>query len=512
MGNLKIGGRLGAAFGFVIVLLLAISALAVIEFGAANRRAQDLVHEVYEKSELAHRIKENAYLSARNLRDAVLAGGADETKRYLDAIAQVRRDNPLAMEKLTALIRYDEGRRLLGDIKAQQARYVATRAKLIELIEQGRKDEARDAMFGQLATDQGAYFDALDKMVSFQGSLMTRTGEEAATAARTAAITIATLAVAAIALAAVGAWSITRSVAVPARAAVDSAHRVANGDLTSHIEAKTNDEMGQLMRALQAMNASLVRVIGYVRDSVEAISAAAEQIASENTALAGRTEEQAASLEQTAASMTQLTETVKQNTDHAHQASLLATNASDIAVSGHAAVQTMLRTIDSVNESATKISEITGLIEGIAFQTNILALNAAVEAARAGEQGRGFAVVAAEVRLLAQRSAAAAKEIKELIEASVGLIEDSSRQARDVGATVERIKQAVDDVSTTVAEIATASGQQSTGIEQVHAAVSQMDQVTQQNAALVEEAAAAARALEEQAGELRSSVALFRLA
>ena len=383
------------------------------------------------------------------------------------------------------------------------------RAKVIDLIEQGRKDEARDATFGELRTEQNAYFDALDKVVKFQSELMTQSGDEAVADAHTAALVIIALAAAAAALATVCGWLITRSVTKPVREAVDSANRVAHGDLTSHIEAKANDEMGQLMRALQAMNASLVRTIGGVRNGIEAIAAAAEQISSENTELAGRTEEQAASLEQTAASMTQLTETVTQNTGNAHQAKLLATDASAIADTGYAAVQAMVDTIGRVNDSAAKISEITGLIEGIAFQTNILALNAAVEAARAGEQGRGFAVVASEVRTLAQRSSAAAKEIKHLIETSVGTIQEGSSQAAEVGRTTDEVGRAVRRVADIIGEIAAASEEQGRGIEQVNQAVGQMDEVTQQNAALVEEAAAAAQSLNEQATKLNEMVSIF---
>ena len=511
MNNLKIGSRLSAAFGLLVALLIGISALAMAHLNAASERTQELVGETYLKAELAHQMKDYANLAARQLRNAVLARNSEEVAQYLQQLAQTRAQNESVMRKLDSLARSEDGRRHFDEMKAVQSRYRDVRARAVDMIKQGQKDEARDLLFGELRKEQSAYFDALDRIVKLQADLMVRSGNETSSAARSATMTIMILALAATAIAVSCGWLITRSVAGPARIAVESANRVADGDLTLRIDAKANDEMGQLMRALQKMNASLAQIIGGVRTSVGAISSAAGQIASENASLASRTEEQAASLEQTAASMTQLSETVKQNSDNALQAKVLATNASNIADTGHTAVQEMLETIGRVNESAAKISEITSLIEGIAFQTNILALNAAVEAARAGEQGRGFAVVAGEVRSLAQRASAAAKEIKGLIDTSVDMIQDSSRQAGEVGATVERVKQEVYKVSEIVAEISAASEQQTDGIEQVHSAVSQIDHVTQQNAALVEETAASSRALEEQVIELRHAISVFKM-
>jgi len=248
-----------------------------------------------------------------------------------------------------------------------------------------------------------------------------------------------------------------------------------------------------------------------IKRSAESVAIASHQIASGNADLSARTEEQAASLEETASSMTQLTETVKQNADNAQQANTLATRATGMADAGNDAVQHMVATIEQISGSSSRVSDITGVIEGIAFQTNILALNAAVEAARAGEQGRGFAVVATEVRNLAQRSASAAKEIKELIGTSVSMIHDSEQQAADVGATMGQVKQAIKQVSDIVAEIAAASREQSQGIEQVNVAIGQMEGVTQQNAALVEQAAAASHSLEEQAGHLQAAMSAFKL-
>jgi methyl-accepting chemotaxis protein len=297
----------------------------------------------------------------------------------------------------------------------------------------------------------------------------------------------------------------------PLRKAIDAANHIADGQLDNRIESDSRGEFGELLDALGKMDRNLSNTVRGIKTSTESVSVAAREIASGNTDLSSRTEEQAASLEETAASMTQLTETVKQNADNARQANTLATRATDMADTGNDSVQTMVGTIGQISSSSTKISEITGVIEGIAFQTNILALNAAVEAARAGEQGRGFAVVASEVRSLAQRSAAAAKEIKELISSSVTMIQDGAKQATEVSTTMGQVKQAIKQVSDIVGEITAASEEQSRGIEQVNQAVGQMDEVTQQNAALVEQAAAAAQSLEEQANRLKDAVSAFKL-
>jgi methyl-accepting chemotaxis protein len=314
-----------------------------------------------------------------------------------------------------------------------------------------------------------------------------------------------------IAVAGVLGLAIGRSVTRPLQQAVSVAEKVAAGDLTSTIEVQSSDEVGQLLRALSSMNESLRKIAGEVRIGTESISAASKQLSAGNSDLSQRTEEQASSLEQTASSMEQLTSTVKQNADNAMQANQLAAGASNVAMEGGKVVGEVVQTMSSINESSRKIVDIIGVIDGIAFQTNILALNAAVEAARAGEQGRGFAVVAGEVRSLAQRSAAAAKEIKELITDSVGKVDAGSALVGQAGKTMDAVVASVKRVTDIIAEIAAASREQTEGIEQVNQAITQMDHVTQQNAALVEEAAAAAESMEEQAQRLAEAVAVFKV-
>ncbi|HVK95732.1 MAG TPA: methyl-accepting chemotaxis protein [Noviherbaspirillum sp.] len=304
---------------------------------------------------------------------------------------------------------------------------------------------------------------------------------------------------------------LVRAIAQPLASAVKVAQSVAAGDLTQVIEVRSSDETGQLLRALRDMNQSLVKIVGDVRAGTETIATASGQIASGNMDLSARTEKQATSLETTASSMEELTSTVKQNADSAAQANQLAMSASEVARKGGAVVSQVVDTMGSINDSAKKIADIISVIDGIAFQTNILALNAAVEAARAGEQGKGFAVVATEVRHLAQRSAAAAKEIGHLIEDSVEKVHAGTRLVDQAGATMNDIVASVRRVTDIMGEITTASREQSAGIEQVNQAIAQMDDVTQQNAALVEESAAAAASLQEQAVSLAQMVSVFKL-
>jgi len=334
---------------------------------------------------------------------------------------------------------------------------------------------------------------------------------ESAAANRRATVSLLVMIAATVVLGGVIVWWMVLGITRPLTQAIGIAKTVAAGDLRTEVQVKSKDEVGELLEALRQMNENLSGIVGRVRAGTDTIADASAEIASGNLDLSSRTEEQASSLEETASSMVELTSTVRQNNENAHQARTLASAASQVAVKGGATVSEVVKTMGAINEASRRIVDIIGVIDGIAFQTNILALNAAVEAARAGEQGRGFAVVAGEVRNLAHRSAAAAKEIKELIGDSVQRVEVGSRLVGQAGVTMEEVVASVERVSAIIGEIAVASNEQQDGIEQISIAISQMDSVTQQNAALVEEAAAAADALQQQAASLAEAVSVFKL-
>jgi len=355
----------------------------------------------------------------------------------------------------------------------------------------------------------------IDEIVEFIDAQSKKNAAEAAAAAEaTAKASTVTLLVVLVITTLVGGaivWWIVKGITRPLDQAIDIAKTVAAGDLSREVEVKTTDEVGELLGALKLMSGNLSDIVSRVRISTETITSASGEVATGSMDLSTRTEQQASSLEETASSMTELTSTVRQNNENATQARKLADEASNVAVRGGATVSEVVQTMGAINESSRKIVDIIGVIDGIAFQTNILALNAAVEAARAGEQGRGFAVVAGEVRNLAHRSAAAAKEIKELIGNSVERVEEGSRLVGEAGVTMEEVVNSVRRVTSIIGEIAIATGEQRDGIEQISDAITQMDSVTQQNAALVEEAAAAAEALQQQAASLSEAVSVFKV-
>ncbi|QDQ88991.1 HAMP domain-containing protein [Alcaligenaceae bacterium SJ-26] len=365
----------------------------------------------------------------------------------------------------------------------------------------------------QLDTTEGtlALNRALERFNAYNQPRTQALVQEAAVDANQAQYILIATMLATLLLAALIYMALMRGVIQPLDTVSRQLERIAGGDLSETVEAGAHNEIGRLRTALGTMQQGLLRLIGQVRNGVHEIHTGAQEITMGNTDLSSRTEQQAASLEETAASMEQLASTVKQNADNAQQANTLAGTAAQVAQRGGTAVGQVVSTMRDISQSSQRIGEIVSVIDGIAFQTNILALNAAVEAARAGEQGKGFAVVASEVRTLAQRSASAAREIKELISTSISTVQTGSQQVESAGETMDELVNSVRRVADIVGEIAAASGEQAGGIDQVNQAVTQMDQVTQQNAALVEQAAAAAGSLEEQARQLQHAIGVFRL-
>ncbi|MFP4592458.1 methyl-accepting chemotaxis protein [uncultured Ralstonia sp.] len=515
MTRLKIGLRLGIAFGFVVALGLLTTALAIFQMNAASNDLQQMASELYPKTALVAQLKFNAGTSAVLVRDAWMAQDAAAAKAPLQKIQAVRVESAKAREALQKLVASKAGTDLFQRILQTQDPYVAIRNRAIARIEADDKSGALAILQDEMPPPQAAYFEALDGLANHQAQRMVDAGNSAMEAARRATLILLAIAVASTLLAILAAIWITRSIVRPISQAVHLADDVARGDLSTRIHslhAQAADETGQLARALDAMRANLATIVQEVHDSTDTIATASGQVAAGSSDLSARTEQQAASLEETASSMTELTETVRRNADSARQASTLATAAAGVATGAQEAVSRLGGTMQRMHEASSKIADITGVIEGIAFQTNILALNAAVEAARAGEQGRGFAVVAGEVRSLAQRSSVAAREIKQLIERSVEGVRESTEATHDVGATIHRIEAEIARVAQIVGEIAEASEEQSRNIEHVGQAVQQMDEVTQQNAALVEQSTAAAQSLEERAAQLKHAVSVFRLA
>ena len=410
---------------------------------------------------------------------------------------------------LEAEITSASGKALLAEIAGKRSEYIAVRKTYFDTLNAGDVAGADQILEKGLMTAAAAYSGKQQELLDLQESLVTEAVEASDATVKGQIAMVIALAASAILLAIVLAWRITRSVTRPLVEAVEISRDVAQGNLTRDIRTSRSDELGDLIRALAEMQASLVQTVTQVRSATDNINTASAEIASGNQDLSARTEQAASNLEETAASMEQLTSTVRQSADSARQANQLASSAAEIAARGGQVVGQVVTTMDEINASSKKISDIIGVIDAIAFQTNILALNAAVEAARAGEQGRGFAVVAGEVRNLAQRSAEAAKEIKGLIGSSVDRVETGSRLVAEAGTTIQEVVANAQRIADIIGEITAAAGEQSDGIGQVNTAVNQLDQMTQQNAALVEESSAAAQSLKDQALNLAKAILVF---
>lgn len=509
--KLNIGQRLTLGFGVVIAFLIILAGISYFRISSLNDEITFIIKDRYPKTTIANNIKAQINEVSRNMLNVLIMTDPGQIKKEITNIDSVNTTNNEAITHLNKIIVDVQGRELLKAIVTIKDKFLPTQTSFVTLINEDKKDEAMLKFLFALRPLQTKYFVALDDFIKYQNSQMEQAGEKSALVAQQTKFLILMLSLLASALSLLVAFFATRSITRPLNEAVGIAQRVADGDLTSDIEVTTSDETGLMMDALKNMNDSLMKIVGEVRAGTETIASASTEIASGNLDLSNRTEQQAASLEETSASMRDLTNTVKKNADNARQANLLAASASEVAAKGGNVVSQVVETMGSINASSKKIVDIISVIDGIAFQTNILALNAAVEAARAGEQGRGFAVVASEVRNLAQRSAAAAKEIKTLIGDSVEKVEVGSKLVGQAGVTMDEVVASVKRVTDIMFEITAASQEQSDGIEQVNRSIEQMDEVTQQNAALVEEAAAAAEAMQNQASNLAQVVSVFKL-
>ena len=511
--NIGIRCRLGVAFSLLLVLLAGVAASGLHSIARIEGISVGIVSADYRKTFLLERIKEAGTLNWSNSLRTMLATDESEMALIDGQMEEISRSNMARREELATLLRSKQEQDAYAELEKARIAYADARQGAMEMLADRDQRSAGYAMLqGAVAKLFERYNAAIGKLLTIQQDSMRAGTDDIRSAGRQARLLSITVATVALLLGITLAWRIARSVAKPLREAVGAVEAVARGDLTVSFRSGCRDEVGRLLNSLETMRENLTRVIGQIRVASESVSSASSEIAAGNADLAQRTSGQACSVEQTASSMKALTSTVKQNADNARQANQLATRASEIAARGGTVVGDVVRTMDGINDSSKKIADIIGVIDGIAFQTNILALNAAVEAARAGEQGRGFAVVASEVRNLAQRSAGAAKEIKELIADSVCKTEAGAALVARAGSTMDEVVSSVRRVTDIMAAITAATAEQSSRIELVNLAVAQMDTVTQQNAALVEEEAAATQSLDEQARRLAEAVAAFRLA
>jgi len=514
MNHLKVSTRLAWSFGILIALLFAVAGVAVSRLGSVNDAMKVVIDSRAPRLQALNDIALAAMDNARIARNIILltdeAGMAKNEAAYEKNTATV--NDKIAYLKKTQ----SDGKEadLMRDLESARAAYVAYTKEVIALGLANKNDEATKLLYGENYKTQAAYFAAIKASVDAEHDAQVAAGVDASNTYATARIVVIGLGAVAclvgIGMAIVISRGLMRQLGGEPTYATGVARRIAQGDLSLAIVTPHNDR-DSLVAEMKAMQDSLTTVVSSVRQYSESVATASDQIAQGNQDLSQRTEQQASSLEETASSMEQLGATVKQNAENARHANQLAQTASGVAAKGGVVVGQVVDTMKEINDSSRKIADIIGVIDGIAFQTNILALNAAVEAARAGEQGRGFAVVASEVRSLAGRSAEAAKEIKSLIGASVDRVEQGTALANQAGVTMSEVVRSVKLVTDIMGQISAASSEQSAGVAQVGQAVSQMDQVTQQNSALVEESAAAAESLRQQAQHLVEAVAVFKL-
>ena len=512
LANMKIGVRLALGFSLVIAMLLIAVAVALLRLAGLGEANDSLIQKEWVKAEAAALVDSTARANARRTMELLIATDATQIARIQDQIDANKRRIDTALATLDRLVYLPRGKAMLASVKQDRAAYVASFTRVATLVSQGERDKAIRLMNEQTLPAIDKLQQAIAELEGFQKAIVQDKAAEISASIVSASLWTLVLTVLAVAVGGLIAMWITRAITRPMNEAVHVAQAVAAGDLTSRIEVVTTNESGRLLTALNDMNGSLTRIVSEVHAGSNAISTATGQIAAGNLDLSQRTEEQAAALEQTVASLQELADRVRANSESGQHANALASSAAEVAVRGGEVVQRVVLTMHGIDASSKKIAEIIGVIDGIAFQTNILALNAAVEAARAGDQGRGFAVVASEVRSLAGRSATAAREIKGLIGDSVANVGEGCKLVEQAGSTMHELVGSVRRVADIMGEISSASGEQSLGIDQINQAVRQMDQVTQGNAALVEESAAAAESLATQARALVESVSAFRLA
>ncbi|HEY9106790.1 MAG TPA: methyl-accepting chemotaxis protein [Roseateles sp.] len=507
--SLKVGPRLALGFALVLVMLVLVSALALSRLAALKADLAAVTGEAPER--LASKLRDLARYQSVTIRDVIMQEDMAFKKKEFDLMKGARLEYDKTEQSLAGMVNDEPTRTALAQAAAALAGTKGLIEKIVDLTMNDDMAGASAMVRDQLRPAQQAHVKALDAVIeAIKASSHQR--DEAATAAYKMSVAlIIGLSASALLMGALVAWRIQLSITRPLAAAVSVAQSIAEGDLSREIPIHSSDEVGRLMEALATVNTDLSRIMLNVRTAADTVRTATLEIAGGNADLSQRTEEQAASLEETAASMEQLIATVRNTADTAQSAADLARHASGAADRGGQVVGRVVHTMEAISQSSRKITDIIGVIDGIAFQTNILALNAAVEAARAGEQGRGFAVVAGEVRSLAQRSAEAAREIKTLIGASMENVENGSTLVADAGATMTDIVAEVQKVSRLIEEISQAAGEQTRGIAQVNEAVTQLEQMTQQNAALVEQSAAASGSLNHQAERLVEAVGIFRL-